>query len=58
MGVLVGASLPRTLRFTEVDLTAGVAGEFLVLSHFAASIPCQRPARLLWELEQLHGNEP
>ena len=39
VGVFVGASLPRGLGVTEVDVDSGVDTELGVLGHFFALIP-------------------
>ena len=46
VGVLVRASLPRTLGVAEVDLHAGVDGEPLVVGELESAVPGQRPAQL------------
>jgi len=39
VGVFVGATLPRTLWITEVDLDIRVQGEAFVVRHLFASLP-------------------
>jgi len=49
IGVLVGASLPWTLRIAEVDINIGCQCEPLVVSEFLAPIPGQGFVELAWQ---------
>lgn len=45
---LVGATLPRTLWITEIDLHLGIDRQSSVLGQFHPSIPGYRPAQCRW----------
>ena len=47
VGVVVGSTLPWTLRVAEVDVEVGVCAELSVLGHFDSLVPGQRAAELL-----------
>ena len=47
VGVLVGSTLPWTLRVAEVDVEVGIYAELSVLGHFGALVPGQGAAELL-----------
>ena len=47
VGVLVGSTLPWTLRVAEVDVEVGICAELSVLGHFGALVPGQGAAELL-----------
>ena len=51
VGVLVGSTLPWTLRVAEVDGGVGVCAELGVLGHFGALVPGQRAAELLGQCD-------
>ena len=47
VGVLVGSTLPWTLRVAEVDVEVGLCAELSMLSHFDSLVPGQRLPELL-----------